>query len=475
MTEYLLPSKIIASEGVENLDYLFQPTRLCALHFGLASMWKDFTKFKGKGSYLILDFGKEMCGGLRVFTAGLTSPNCKIRVRFGESLGEVNSSLGEKRNPTNDHSLRDFVTMLTWSADLEIGNTGFRFARIDILEEKEVYIRGIYCKNNLFSAPLIYEYSGKDKTIKEIFDVAKRTIDLCSSSGYIWDGIKRDRVVWIGDCAPEVMALMTLYGDVSPIRNSLDAAEEAYPIPTFINAISTYSMWWVIILHDYYEEFGCLDYLKSKQSYLLGLEGLFDNLINEQGELDSKIRHMVDWPTVGTIDEDVGIRCIFLMAINKMKDLYSILGLDETRLDNIKRKILVKPLVAKVKKQVIALKYFATGELSEEEYQLLIKDGAKGFSTFMSYYILSAIASKDEALAIKLMKEYYGAMLEKGATSFWEDFDLSWCKDSGRVDEIDPSKKDIHGDYGAYCYVGYRHSLCHGWSTGVIKFIKEHC
>jgi len=46
---------------------------------------------------------------------------------------------------------------------------------------------------------------------------------------------------------------------------------------------------------------------------------------------------------------------------------------------------------------------------------------------------------------------------------------------SGSIDKIDPTKKDIHGDYGAHCYVGFRHSLCHGWSAGVAKFIKEHC
>ena len=93
----------------------------------------------------------------------------------------------------------------------------------------------------------------------------------------------------------------------------------------------------------------------------------------------------------------------------------------------------------------------------------------------MSYYILSAIASRDEKLAIELMKEYYGAMLDRGATTFWEDFHIEWLEGSGRIDEIDPSKKDIHGDYGAHCYVGFRHSLCHGWSAGVVKFIKEHC
>ena len=95
-------------------------------------------------------------------------------------------------------------------------------------------------------------------------------------------------------------------------------------------------------------------------------------------------------------------------------------------------------------------------------------------STFMSYYILKAVASFDREAAVSMMKEYYGAMLDKGATTFWEDFDLAWVEGSGRIDEFPQNgEKDIHGDYGAYCYVGFRHSLCHGWSAGVIAFMKE--
>ena len=41
--------------------------------------------------------------------------------------------------------------------------------------------------------------------------------------------------------------------------------------------------------------------------------------------------------------------------------------------------------------------------------------------------------------------------------------------------KIAPLLKYMNGDYGAHCYVGFRHSLCHGWSAGVVKFIKEHC
>jgi hypothetical protein len=62
-----------------------------------------------------------------------------------------------------------------------------------------------------------------------------------------------------------------------------------------------------------------------------------------------------------------------------------------------------------------------------------------------------------------------------GATTFWEDFDLDWMVNAGRIDELPvPGKKDIHGDYGAYCYIGFRHSLCHGWASGPTPWLTEH-
>jgi hypothetical protein len=66
-------------------------------------------------------------------------------------------------------------------------------------------------------------------------------------------------------------------------------------------------------------------------------------------------------------------------------------------------------------------------------------------------------------------------MLDVGATTGWEDFDLEWLPNAGRIDELaGPGKKDIHGSYGAYCYKGFRHSLCHGWASGPTAWLTQH-
>jgi hypothetical protein len=66
-------------------------------------------------------------------------------------------------------------------------------------------------------------------------------------------------------------------------------------------------------------------------------------------------------------------------------------------------------------------------------------------------------------------------MLDLGATTFWEDFNLDWIVNASPIDEVvTEGKKDIHGDFGAYCYIGHRHSLCHGWASGPTSWLTEH-
>ena len=72
------------------------------LQIGLAE--RNTTSF-GPGDSVILDFGEELSGGIRILT--YIGKNVPVRIRFGESLTESCSDLGGARNATNDHALRD--------------------------------------------------------------------------------------------------------------------------------------------------------------------------------------------------------------------------------------------------------------------------------------------------------------------------------------------------------------------------------
>ena len=199
-----------------------------------------------------------------------------------------------------------------------------------------------------------------------------------------------------------------------------------------------------------------------------------DECVKEDGTL-AYPSLFVDWPTQVTPQVEPGSRAINIMAVKKAISFLKAFGRTTALAESILNRLLKVEINCGNKKQVIGLKYFATGITDEEKAQL-VEGNARGMSTFMSYYILKAVASFDKKKAIEMMKKYYGAMLDKGATSFFEDFDIEWAKNSCRIDEFPKGdEKDIHGDFGAYCYKGFRHSLCHGWSAGVITFIEEEC
>ncbi len=464
MKEFLLPKKIKEAKNVKNAEILFEKKEL---QIGLDE--KDLAYFS-KGGYIILDFGKEISGGIRIFT--YVAENIPVRIRFGESLSECCAELKGEKNATNDHSIRDFTVNLQYYSDMTFGQTGFRFVRLDFFGEAS--IKAILAESYILKKPALYVYNGGDKRIREIYETAKRTVDLCASKGYLWDGVKRDRLVWIGDMHPEMLALTTLYGRLPVIEKSLDFVKKQTPLPNWMNGYPMYSMWWIIIVADYYAYTGAENFTAKQIGYLDGLINQMLACVCENGELNYP-SYFVDWPTKDKIDEKQGARAINIIAAKKAIELLQKFGKSTKNAEELLHRLLKIEIAVQQSKQVLGLKYFAVG-LSDADKQKLTAGGAKGMSTFMSYYILKAVASFDKARAIEMMKEYYGAMLDKGATTFWEDFDMSWAENSCCIDEFPKEgEKDIHGDFGAYCYKGFRHSLCHGWSAGVIRFIKEEC
>lgn len=462
---YILPKRIIKSSGkiieIENI------LREKALQIGL----NERCTTECKNGFLILDFGTELSGGVRILTYKVVS-NGKVRLRFGESVSETCAEIGEK-NATNDHSLRDFCVELKNFSDMTFGQTGFRFLRIDFPQDANISIKSIVAVNHILKRKAIWRYEGEDVEIRSIYQTAKRTVDLCAANGYLWDGVKRDRLIWIGDIHPEMLALTSLYGRLPLIERSLDFVKAQTPLPGWMNGMPTYSLWWIIIVVDYFNRTGAEAFAKKQIKYLKALLLQVDACVSGDGEMNFP-DYFLDWPTYNTPDAVEGVRTIATIAAKKASELLEKFGEDTAVAEGFYEKLVKKPIASK-SKAVLGLKYFAVG-LTEEDKATLIKDGAEGMSTFMSYYILKAVASFDRQKAVDMMKEYYGAMLDKGATTFWEDYNVEWSENSCRIDEFpNEGQKDIHGDFGAYCYVGFRHSLCHGWSAGVLAFIKDIC
>ncbi len=469
--EQIFPRAIIKTTGpIAGAEIFLTPTDL---QIGLDET--HLVQVGGKAS-VILDFGKEINGSVRILTQTVDGGSVKVRISTGESLTECCAQIGEK-NAGNHHTLRDITTDLIMYSDMSFLETGFRFLKLDILEDKKVTLKSVsavYIHRDLKADGY---FICSDKRVNDIFETARHTLSL-NMQDYIWDGIKRDRLVWIGDLHPEMLGILSLYSGDDSIEKALTYSKNHTPLPGFINRTTSYTAWWIIILHDYWLHTGNNVFLKENAEYAYGCIGLLDTLVNDDGSILVEERCLFDWPSHGSEDEAAGICALFLLAARKAAAIFKFLNMSAAACEKLIGKLNKKSYVVLKWKQCEAFQVYAGLKDAEKSAAFLTADGGRGFSTFMSYYILSAISDGAGAQkAVELMKEYYGGMLDMGATSFWEDFDLDWTKNACPLDRFpEKGEADIHGDFGKHCYIGFRHSLCHGWSCGPVAFlIKKIC
>lgn len=471
--KFLLPEKIVKTGGnVKNTDALLRakPLQIGLNENDLCTLSND----GGENAFLVLDFGREIHGGIRLlnFVSEKTAYP-RVRLTFGESLSEAMSAVGQK-GACNDHSVRDFEIPLPSYSDQEWGQTGFRFVKIELCEQDA----GISLKSAL--AVFIYrdlEYKGSfrcsDEKINKIYDTAAYTCHL-NLQHMVWDGIKRDRLVWIGDMHPEMLTVRSVFGPLDIIAKSLDFASDQAPLPLYMNGMASYSLWWLIIVWDWYFYTGDIDFLKSEGEYARSLLKQLCGKVGEDGG-DCLESYFLDWPThQKPISEKSGVRALLKIALSKGQKLCSALGDEElAKLCGKKAEALAKlPPEHQNQKQTAAVAALA-GLLSDNEAANVIKDGGvKGLSSYLLFYTLKELSKTDPECALSLLKDYECRQLDRGATTFFEDYDVSWEQNAGDILSLSKNE-DIHGDRGDYCYKGFRHSLCHGWASGAVPFLAE--
>lgn len=427
---------------------------------------------------ILLDFGRELHGGIR-----LDSPVCRkrepvrVRIRFGESASEAMGA------PNNDHTVHDIEALVPWYGHTEIGNTGFRFVRIDLLDpETPLILRAVEAVFLYRPVDYLGSFECSDKRLNDIWATGAYTVHLCMQD-HVWDGIKRDRLVWIGDLHPEAMVIASVFGAHPIVCESLDYIRDRTPLTgngsPWMNGISSYSLWWILCHLDWYRYGGDRAYLAEQREYLLPLLRLIESKIDINGGECLDGTRFLEWPTSGDPSAIAsGLQALTVLALRAGATLCN--AIDES--DAADRAATAARRASRIQresmsKQANALRVLADmADAAGTNQTLLSVDPYRGLSTFYGYYLLQARArARDYTGCLDLIRTYWGGMLDMGATTFWEGFELDWMENATRIDELPtPDKRDIHADFGAWCYEGLRHSLCHGWAAGPTAWLMEH-
>ena len=475
VTEYLTPTRVVLTKGLVSDSELFLKP-----YVGQVSTDEpDVVSFSPGGSVL-LDFGKEIQGGIQIVRSlsGDKAP-ARFRLCLGESVSEALSDVREEESTaTNDHSVRDFEISVPWLGVAEYGNSGFRFARLDYLgDDDEIDIVAVRAISRYRDIPYLGSFRCSDERLSQIWQTGAYTVHL-NMQEYLWDGIKRDRLVWIGDMHPEVMTVGTVFGNHEVVRKSLDYVRDKTEPTSWMNGICSYSLWWIIIQHHLYQWYGDMDYLREQKEYLAKL---LDNVIsNVRGSKEAyQDGRFIDWPSNDQPDViHAGLQALTVRALEAGAEMSRLLGdgsLTERCAQTAKamREYVPDHVGNSQAAALLAIEdMMDAGEASD----IILANGPEKFTSFMGYYLLEALAKGGRySEAMDLISKYWGRMIDLGATTFWEDFNYKDGENAARIDEVVPEGKfDIHADGGAWCYVGLRHSFCHGWASGPTTWLSRH-
>lgn len=443
------------------------------------------TSTENETASILLDYGKELHGGLQLLMGSSTrrEPSL-VRIRLGESVGECNSETNNSEwkvgFSTDDHAKRDIIMEIPRDGMIETGNTGFRFVRIDLLQKNTtIRLKEVQAILRYRDIPYLGSFRSNDERLNQIWLTGAYTVHL-NMQEFLWDGIKRDRIVWLGDMHPEVATITRVFGNNEVVPNTLDLACKQYPLPGWMNGMSAYSLWYLIIQKDWYAHSGDLVFLKKHKTYILGLIDQIDRKIDENGKEQLANMRFLDWPSSPNKEGvEAGYRALIVWAMQDAAKLCRILNepaYAEKALACVERmnRYIKDPNQLKQAAALMAIAGIMDAKKACND--IVSAGGPKGFSTFYGYYMLQAQALAGEyQTAMDIIRQFWGGMLDMGATTFWEDFNMKWLENAAPLDEITPpGKKDIHGDFGAYCYPGFRHSFCHGWASGPTAWLTEH-
>jgi hypothetical protein len=430
---------------------------------------------------LFLDFGRELTGRLEIVSNSDSS--ITVTIQLGESESEALKApyLG--------------INQLTIPAH-GIGHspkTAFRYAKIRFLGgPSDLRIKSIHADHIYYPVKYQGSFESSDPLLNRIWETGAYTAHLCMQDG-VWDASKRDRGRWMGDTDVSGPVIEDVFADRMLLEDTLDRllGPDHQPVDQHVNGIPGYSSFWFTGVADFYRHTGDKNFLEREHQRMLELLRLVD------GEFDSrdiyanksKVWLYVDWsPELNgdTPETRRDTTLEFLRAYREASFLLREIGDNanadkySARADALKTaadKYLTDPATGTFgpRWQTNAAAVIS-GAAGPDHYAAIWndvlshvgKEAAPGLghgpiiSPYYGDYVLRAMAKMNHrADALAWMRQFWGGMLNEGATSFWEAYDVDWYKE------------DFHASLQADNRSGYFVSLAHGWSSGPTAWLME--
>ena len=430
------------------------------------------------GGGTLLDFGKETFGYIRL--KQVTGQGV-ARIYYGESKPEALSKDSCETLDTIEFTrpVKDFDT---------ITNSTKAFRYVQIVPAKGMHIGQV---------DMLYEYapvrtrgafSCSDTLINRIWQVAAYTLHLNTREFFI-DGIKRDRWIWSGDAYQSFLMNDYLYFDQPTVKRTLYALRGKDPVTSHINTIMDYSFYWFMAVKDYYTYSGDAQLVKTLYPKMQSLMRFCLSRTDKDGFMEGLPGDWVfiDWADHLTKKGALSFeQLLFCQSLETMAICAKVSGdkAGSEKYQQLARQLKEKLFsvfwdpakhafihrIFKDKKDAtvfrytnmfaLLLDYLNPAQRKEVVSHVLLNDQIQAIHTpYMRFYELAALCAADsQKVVTRQIKSYWGGMLERGATSFWEQYD--------------PEAKG-DAEYGMYGRP-FGKSLCHAWGASPIYLLGKY-
>ncbi len=419
---------------------------------------------------LVLDFGREVSGRLEV--ASDTAEPVNLAIRYGESLQEalVQPFYGENE------------LVVPVGAVTHGPKGGFRYAQVKFVSGPPVAsFKTLGVEEIYYAIGYRGFFDSSDPLLNRIWRTGARTAQLTMQEG-VWDGIKRDRLNWMGDLYVSGKVIQSVFMDqfVAPNTMSFLASNSLGPTGQ-VNNIPGYSAFWVMGLADYYRHTGDVQFVSSQQEPLRNILRNMESSVDGNGmfAFTASDFPFVDWSPdlfTDTAEARKATQFAFYKAFQDGAWLLDQLQDPEqastariwadTLRTAAQTRLLDSDSTYGTRWQTNAMAVFSgITDAAENDaiwQTVLSRPSESAVTPYYNYFVTAAMAQTGHRQqALDWIRAYWGGMLAEGATSFWEAYDLSWPKDN------------FHAFLQADRTEGYYVSLCHGWSGGPTAWLME--
>ncbi len=441
--------------------------------------------FEARCPNVVLDAGAETFGRV------------KVRLRSG-GPATLAITTGESR-PEVDTYARRYTDVFTLQDSEEYATSphGFRYVKVMALgaggDVAPVILEPVTVQHIRYPVEQVGSFRCSDAALDTIWELSAHTVHLCMQNE-IWDGIKRDQLPWMGDLYTENLAVYHAFGDSRLARRSLAVLGEIGPAPApplaeqrypglvaswkgpdggDINTIPSYTMWWVVGLHDYVQYTGDTSLIAELADTLAAT---LDHIASWLGD-DGLWRHKAGWDFVDwspLTDDDRATFCHLLATHALWLGGLLLIGIGRdgaayretaTRMTEAARREWWQDGTGgfgtshHVNAMAIRSGVLRNEEINAVFARTLAPDPPQTMTYWHRYGDLEAARLADDVpWGLGYIRRHWGRAVQLGHTALWEAWDDAWLgPDPHAVSMI----ADAHAQYG-----GYRTSLCHGWSAG---------